>query len=500
MMLPEWLEPLPDAERMRAADAAAIAAGTPGSELMDRAGHALAGVVAEAVPAGRIAVLCGKGGNGGDGYVAARVLRAAGRDVVVVAVCPTDELSGDAAGAFAALAGDPPVAWSAGVLDGVGGAVDCLLGTGTSGAPRGAAGEAVAALARRELVVVACDIPSGVDASTGAVAGAAVRATVTATFAAAPPGLWIAPGKGHAGRVAVLDIGLPERLAADAGLLTDAVLDLLPDRGSDSTKFSSGHVLVAGGSRGLTGAPCLSAQAAARAGAGYVTVAVPASLEAIFEGRLLEVMSVGLPDADGHHVADGVDGALAATRSQGALVVGPGLGRSDDAQDFARALARRATVGLVLDADGLNAHAGRLEELAARAAPTILTPHGGELARLLDTDSDAIRVARLDRVREAAERAQAVVVLKGDDTLIAAPGGPVAVSPGGAPGLATAGTGDVLSGVCGAFLAQGLDPFAAACAAVLTHLRAGQRAAAPHGPRAVIASDVIAALPAALAK
>jgi NAD(P)H-hydrate epimerase len=215
--------------------------------------------------------------------------------------------------------------------------------------------------------------------------------------------------------------------------------------------------------------------------------------------RLLEAMFVGLPEDDGHLTPEALQPALTALGRADAVVLGPGLGKDPGAQALARELALRVDVPLVIDADGLNALAGHLEEvLPQRPWPTVLTPHAGELGRLLEVDSAEVGRARLAHVREASLRARAFVVLKGDDTLIAAPAGRVAVSRGGAPGLATAGTGDVLSGTIGAMLAKGLPPAHAACAGVYAHLRAGQLAAAPHGPDGVIASDVIRALPAAL--
>jgi len=499
--LPGWLEPLPDAERMRATDAWAIGTlAIPGELLMERAGAALTSVVERVAPEGRIVVVCGKGNNGGDGYVVARLLREQGRDVVVLhSEAPIEELTGDARHHADLLPGAPPRPFSPDGLRDATLVVDAILGTGVTGAPRGGALDAIEAIVASGLPVVAADVPSGVDASSGAVAGAAVAALATATFHAGKPGLWIHPGKAHTGVLAVCDIGIPAAAPvppADVGLLTDRVLEGLPSRAAASTKFSSGHVLVAGGSRGLTGAPCLSAMAAMRAGAGYVTACVPDTLEPIFEAQLLEVMTVGLPE----EAAGAVSGAAweivvrrAADRG-GAIVLGPGLGRADGAAAFARDLAAHAAVPLVLDADGLNAHAGRLADLATRRAPTVLTPHAGELARLLDTTSEAVGAARLEHVRRAAAQAGAVVVLKGDDTLVAAPDGRVAVSQGDAPGLATAGTGDVLSGVLGALLARDVEPFTAACAAVQLHLLAGRRAAAQHGVDAVIASDVIDAL------
>ncbi len=288
-------------------------------------------------------------------------------------------------------------------------------------------------------------------------------------------------------------------MTPDVGLLTARVHALVPGRDVAGTKFSSGHVVVAGGSRGLTGAPCLAAEAAMRAGAGYVTALVPASLELVFETRLLEIMTRGLDDEDGSHVPGAVDAALEAIERAGALVLGPGAGRSEGALQFVRELAARAEVPLLLDADGLNAHAGRLEALAERKAPTVLTPHAGELGRLLGISGEAVGRRRLRSAREAARRAQAVVVLKGDDTIVARPDGVAAVNDLSAPALATAGTGDVLSGVIGAYLAKGLEPFAAACAGVRRHAAAGRVAAAEHGPDGVIAGDVVAALPRALA-
>jgi hydroxyethylthiazole kinase-like uncharacterized protein yjeF len=498
---PHWLEPLPDAELMRAIDRWAIETkGIPSLELMERAGEGLARVVAEHVPAGPIAVVCGKGNNAGDGYVAARVLRQAGRDVEVIAVWAAEWLSEDARAMLARLPGPAPVAYDAARLAKAHGIVDALLGTGSAGAPKDPLAGVIADLNSAKGKVIAADIPSGVDASTGEVAGGAVRATATAAFHQAKPGLWIAPGKAHAGIVSVVDIGIPRGAPgeADAGLITPGVMREMPRRGPESTKFSSGNVVILGGSRGLTGAPCMSALAAMRAGAGYVTVGAPASLELSFTVRLLEAMLVGLPEDDGALSPEALQAALSAVGRADAVVLGPGLGRSEGAQELARELVARIDVPLVIDADGLNALAGNLDELPHRPWPTVLTPHAGELGRLLEVDSAEVGRARLHHARAAAERSNALVVLKGDDTLVAAPSGGVAISRGGAPALATAGTGDVLAGVTGAMLAKGLSPARAACAAVYAHLRAGQLAAAPHGPDGVIASDVIAALPAAL--
>jgi ADP-dependent NAD(P)H-hydrate dehydratase / NAD(P)H-hydrate epimerase len=503
MSSPDWLEPLPDAELMRATDRWAIETRQiPSLELMERAGAGLARVVAEQVPEGRIAVVCGKGNNGGDGYVAARVLRLAGREVDVLALWPPDSLSADAATMAGRLPGREPVEYAAGRLGEATAIVDAVLGTGSTGAPKDPLAGVIEDINGAAGRVIAADMPSGVDASSGEVAGAAVRAAATATFHRAKPGLWIAPGKAHAGAVAVIDIGIPAGAPgeAGAGLISPGVTSDIPRRGVGSTKFSSGSVVIVGGSRGLTGAPCMSALAAMRTGAGYVTLAAPGSLEASFTVRPLEAMLVGLPDDDGALSHAALKPALAAVERADAVVLGPGIGRSAAVQELARELVQRIAVPLVIDADGLNALVGHLDALAARDEPTVLTPHAGELGRLLEIDSAEIGRARLHHARTAAARSGAVVVLKGDDTLVAEPSGRVAISRGGAPALATAGTGDVLAGVIGAMLAKRLAPAHAACAAVYAHVLAGQRAAAPHGPDGVIASDVIAALPAALAK
>lgn len=502
-----WLQALPDAACQRATDAWAIEQrGIPGVELMERAGAGLAGMVDSRAPEGRIVVVVGGGNNGGDGLVVARLLRDRGRDVDVLMLAPGEQLRGDALTNFERL--PPPAAapFDAGRLDGAAAIVDAILGTGFSGEPREPAAGAIGAInAATGAVVVACDVPSGVDASTGEVVGTAVRADVTVTFHAAKPGLWIAPGKHHAGDVEVIDIGIPDgapasaSASAEVGLIEAAVLDVIPRRGRESTKFAAGAVLVCGGSTGLTGAPCLASEAAMRAGAGYVTALVPASLNPVFEQRLLEVMSVPLPDHDGALTLDAAEVVLERTGRAGALVLGPGLGRAHGSVELARTVARHAEIPLLLDADGLNAHAGRLASLAGRPAGTVLTPHAGELARLLDGDSTEIERHRLASVRRAAAESQAIVVLKGDDTIVAAPDGRAAVSRGGAPALATAGTGDVLSGVIGAFLSKRMDPFDAACAGVFVHARAGRLAARAIATEGVIARDVIEFLPRARA-
>jgi hydroxyethylthiazole kinase-like uncharacterized protein yjeF len=490
--------PLPDAEQMRATARWAIdEQGIPSLELMERAGSGLAALTAEVAPDGPIAIVCGKGNNGGDGLVAARLLREQHRDVRCLLLAGREELRGDAAAMAEGVATEP---FEPGALDGAAVVVDAILGTGFEGEVRGPAADAIAAMGSH--VVVAADVPSGVDASTGEIAGAAVVACATATFAAPKPGLHVQPGKRHAGDVRVIDIGIPKGAPGEpmAALIADAVLDAVPRRHGDITKFTSGHVVVAGGSLGLTGAPVLASMAAMRAGAGYVTCCAPESQQPVLAAHLLEVMTRALPDADGAHTAEGAQHVLDAAERGGALVVGPGIGRSPGAQAFAREIVSRSAVPVVLDADGLNAHAERLDEIRGSGAPVVLTPHEGELGRLLGRPSADIAAHRLASARQAAEMAGATVVLKGDDTIVARADGFAAISPGATPALATAGTGDVLSGVIAALLAKRLDPFTAACAGVRLHALAGILAAQRlRGPDGVVASDVIAALPLVLA-
>ena len=501
MSLPRWLDPLFESAEMRAADAWAIQEqGVPSLDLMERAGIGLAGVAASTAGEGPIRVVIGKGNNGGDGLVAARVLREDGYQVDVLAVAPLDELRGDPAENLRRLAGHPPEPFLPEGLEGSGAVVDALLGTGFEGRPREPVAGAIAAINAQPAPVVACDAPSGVNASTGEVEGEAVRARATATFHGSKLGLYVAPGAFHSGTVETVEIGIPRGApgAEGAGLISPRVLELFPHRPRAGTKFSSGVVVVVGGSAGLTGAPTMAARSAQRAGAGYVQVAVPRPAQQAVDLRLLEQMSRGLPDEQGAHTPEGVEEVLGMAERAGAVVLGPGLGRTGGAVEFARQVARRVQAPLLIDADGLNAHAGALESLADRPEPAVLTPHAAELARLLETEPESVERRRLASARQAAERSGCVILLKGDDTLVVPPEGPVAVNPGGTPALATAGTGDVLSGLIGALLAKGLGPVVAASLGAFAHVRAGRAAAERFGADHVMAGDVIDDLPAGL--
>ncbi len=478
-----WLQALYDADGMRAVDRWAIEEqGIAEADLMEAAGTALAEAVAGLAPRGPVRIVCGKGNNGGDGLVAARHLRDMGFEV------ETLELGGEGAEGIDT--------W----LKGAGAIVDSIFGTGFAGVPRAPADAVIEAINRSGAPVVACDIASGVDASTGEIEGVAVEADLTVSFHAAKVGHRIAPGKRHTGELRVVPIGIPNGApsAPVAGTIRSEVLGLLPGRGPQSTKFSSGQVVIAGGSRGLTGAVQMASLAAIRAGAGYATVAVPADLEAIFEAGQPEVMSIGCPGGDGCLAPASLKTILKVFERAAGGVLGPGLGRDPGSIELARDAALAIEAPLVIDADGLNAFAGKIAEIAKRRAPTILTPHAGELGRLLGRPAEQIGARRLAAAREAAEAASAIVVLKGDDTIVT-DGERVAVNVLSAPALATAGTGDVLSGITAAMLARRLEPFAAACAAVFAHARAGREATQRVGlAESVIAGDVIESIPAGL--
>jgi NAD(P)H-hydrate epimerase len=382
------------------------------------------------------------------------------------------------------------------VVDGVGDlgdpdvVVDALVGIGLDGQPREDAARMIELINAADRPVVAIDVPSGVNASTGEIAGAAVRATATVTFGAAKVGLAVAPGALCAGAVTVAPLGLRPR-EHEHSLVPASVLLDVPRKQTSSTKYSSGSVLIVGGSRGLTGAPILAAQAAFRADAGYVALAAPESTLPVLETAVLEAVKRPLPeDGAGRLLPRAVDAILAAAEKADAVAIGPGLGRSEGTVELVRILLERLELPVVLDADAL----WELEPFA-RAAPTVLTPHSGELAGLLRTEAREVDAHRLDAVRRAASRFGAVVLLKGADTLVAAPRSGVLVATYGTPALATAGSGDVLTGVVATFLAKGMEAQYAAAAASVAHGVASELIEPQVG---VVASDLLPELRRAL--
>ncbi len=476
---------------MRAAEAA-----YPGStlELMERAGGAAADAILRRYAAARtFSVWCGTGNNGGDGFVVARRLHEAGRRVEVRLLGSEDRVAGDAAGNLRRareLGIVFAVEWSPSDV-----IVDALFGTGFAGAPRPDAARRIGEINESGAPVVAIDVPSGVDASTGEVAGPAVEAALTVTFHGPKVGVVVAPGRFCAGQVEVADIGIDQDEAATRHRrVNDTIVEMVPRRDGRANKYSAGAVLVVGGSLGLTGAPCLAAEAALRAGAGVVTACVPASLGLVFEQRLLEVMTRSCPDVDGVMTAAAAGPVLELAGRVSAVALGPGLGRTDGARELVRVLLERLELPVVLDADGLWALEGHLDWVFSRAAPTVLTPHAGELGRLLGRESAWVSAHRLRAVQTAADETGTVVLLKGADTLVAGPRQGVLVSDLGTPALATAGSGDTLTGIVAAFLSKGMTPRLAGAAGAAAHGLAGRLAAERHGGAGLIASDVIDAV------
>jgi NAD(P)H-hydrate epimerase len=449
------LDPLYSADEMRAAEADHDV-----DQLMARAGRAVAEEAMRRFPrALRFVAVAGGGANGGDGRIAVAVLRTAGRDAVV-----SDDVSG------------------ADVV------IDALFGTGFHGEPREDAARKIETINAAGVPVVAVDLPSGVNASTGEVAGACVDAAISVTMHGRKVGLEVAPGRFHAGEVVVADIGLAPA-ETEHRLVTAEILREIPRKRADQNKYTAGTVLVVGGSRGLTGAPSLAAMAAFRADAGYVAVAVPESTLAVFEHRLLEAVKLPCPEEDGRISPRAIEPIVEFAAKAGSVALGPGLGRGSGPKEVVARLLRELEVPVVVDADALF----ELEPFE-RSAPTVLTPHEGELARLLGEESSWVAAHRLEAARRGAERFRCVCLLKGADTLVAEPGKGVWVCALGTPALATAGSGDVLTGVISAFLAKGLEArLAAASAASACGLASKQLP-----QRGVVASDVAGALPAVL--
>lgn len=494
-------EPLFGAEAMRAADEAAHEHHhIPSIVLMERAGLATARAVIERYPPGRVVVLAGSGNNGGDGFVVARHLREAGYAVRILV--PAGEPKTPDAMTNARVAAS--IGINASPFDTLGESpdliVDAMLGTGAQGEPRGAIGEAVAWARRARCPLVACDVPTGVDADTGVVAGSAIAADVTVTYHGNKVGLNVEPGRSHAGVVLVADIGIPSdvRLVTSAWRADRSVLAGLPRKAASSEKYSAGSVLVVAGSRGLTGAAVLASRATLRAGAGLVVAVTSESARAEIATQACEVMVMGAAEQDGALAPRAIDAIDEQLGRISAVALGPGLGRHDGTTELVRALAERVEQPLVIDADGLWHLGERPAWLADRAATTVLTPHSGEAARLLGWERADVEAHRLAAVEELSDLTGAIVDLKGPDSLVRAPGGPVVVNATGGPSLATAGSGDVLTGTVGAMLAHGrLEPSAAVALAVALHGRAGELTGRGGG---TVAGDVVEALPTALAE
>jgi ADP-dependent NAD(P)H-hydrate dehydratase / NAD(P)H-hydrate epimerase len=507
--------PVFTADEMRRVDQRAIRElGIPGATLMENAGRGATACIQAALPGlglprrgARVAIVCGKGGNGGDGFVVARWLKRAGHRVEVFLLAAADELRGDAAlklrelerrGVRARVVEDAAVLARA--LPAAQLVVDAILGTGARGEPSPLIAAAIEQINASGRPVVALDVPSGLSADGAAPEGKVVRAALTPTFAGHKRGLVSGPGVAAAGRVVVIDIGVP-RAEIERGVTTflleaGDVARHFPARERDSHKGSYGHLLVVAGSVGKTGAAALAARAAMRAGAGLVTVATAASAQPVVAALVLEAMTEPMAETAARTIALKARDALhdlAGRRD--AVALGPGLGVDEDTQALARALVFECEQPMAVDADALTALAGHLDRLRGARAARCLTPHPGEMARMLGVIVADVQRDRIATVRQFATAYETPVVLKGATSVIGLPDGTVLLNPTGNAGMASGGTGDVLSGVLGALLARGLEPADALAAAVYLHGLAGDVAAERVGQESLVASDVIEALP-----
>jgi NAD(P)H-hydrate epimerase len=491
--------------------------GIPGSVLMENAARGVVQVINRLYPGVRsLTVVAGKGNNGGDGLAVARYLHLQGLAAAVYLACAPGALKGDAAlnRTLAERCGVPILEipeeagedwlreqWSGSDL-----LVDALLGTGLENEVQGFYRRLIATLNSLPQPKVAVDIPSGLSADTGRPLGIAVEAAVTVTFGRPKRGQLLFPGSGQAGRLLVVDIGLPSLFDPPVDqrvelLTAEELLLWLPRRPPDGHKGTFGHALILAGSTGKTGAAALTALGALRVGAGLVTVGLPASLNPILEVKLTEAMTEPLPEG-----SPGCLGPQALPRleemleGKKALALGPGLSAADGAVSLIRAFIRKKLpVPLVIDADGLNALAGDQDGLKILSGRAVLTPHPGEMSRLTGKSVREIQDDRIGAARAFAREYGVVLVLKGARTVIAEPGGTVFLNPTAHPALASGGMGDVLTGMIAGWLAQGLGPLPAACLGVFLHAAAGARRAPGREAGGILASEVADSLPALIA-
>ncbi len=498
------------AEMMRRIDGETINnRGIPGPELMENAGRGIAERIREFVLEGycegrRLAVICGKGNNGGDGFVVARYLHQWGAQVEVYYPAPDESLSDDARLNFnrAEVIGVPlftienvnqlPEQLDAEFI------IDAVFGTGFSGAPRGLPAEFIEYINRQMLPVIAVDCPSGLNVDTGQHEGAVVQAMYSFPLASPKIGMYYSPGRELSGIIEVVPIGVPDDVYRQfeimENLITPELVEkLLPKRKPDGHKGDFGKLFIVAGSTGLTGAACLTANASARAGLGLVTVGCPKSLNPILEIKLTEAMTYPLPDVakKGVLALRGLGEIKKQITIRDAAIIGPGIGRHHETVELIRRLIASLEKPAIIDADGLNAFEKDRSALTKEHPTLVLTPHPGEFRRLIDEDLPHELYALYELVRKYAREYNSVIVLKGSPTIVVNVDGQLYLNPTGNNGMATGGTGDVLSGIIGSFLAQGMAPIEAAICAVYLHGLAGDLAAAELGFRSLIAGDLI---------
>lgn len=479
----------------------------PSLLLMENAGLSVFLAVEEAVGvvAGkRVVVLAGPGNNGGDGYVVARHMANAGAAVSIASYAdpakyrPDSRANYDIAQSMGLEIIDKPLGSTLeGLLFRADVVVDALLGTGSSGAPRPPIAEVVGAVNKHYAFVVSVDIPSGIDADTGAVESDAVYADLTVTFALPKIGLLVYPGAKHAGEVAIADISIPAAELEStpcAAYVLDAeyAAARMPCRATDAHKGTFGHLGLIAGSVGMTGAAVLSANGASVMGTGLVSVAIPESLNNILEAKLTEIMTRPIRETSAHCFGmDSLTDVKEFLRGKSAVVFGPGLGRHDDTVKFVLELLPTVETPMLLDADALYAISTDLSILKRLKAPAVITPHPGEMARLVNTETAAVQIDRLKTASSFAAQHGVVVVLKGAGTIVAAPSGENYINTSGCAGMAKGGVGDVLSGMIGGLLAQGLNGFDAAAAGVYIHGLAGEIAEKSRGSASTAACDIV---------
>lgn len=497
---------------MRAIEQRAVEAGIPTIVLMEHAGRAVAQVALGMLRSRggrRVAVVCGRGNNGGDGLCAARHLHNAGVEVRVLLLARDQDLSGDAAlNLRAARAAGLEVDNVVGAADGAIRAgiaghdllVDAVFGTGFRGPAVGLAARAIEAMNEAPIPVVSVDVPSGLEADTGRVEGPCVRAAATVTMGLPKIGMLIYPGAAFCGEIFVADLGIPRAIIQDVGISAEVataaqVARFLPPRAPDTHKGTYGRVLLVGGSTWFSGAPRLMALGALRAGAGLVRLAVPASIYEPVASSVVEAMPLGLPDHDGVLDAAALQTILDLAEDADVVAIGPGMTTRGDVAAIVQSVIRSCPRPVVLDADGINVLSARANLLREARAPVVLTPHPGELGRLLGVATAEIQRGRIHAVRSAARITGAVTVLKGARTLVADSDERLVVIPTGNPGMATGGMGDVLTGTIAALIAQGLGPFDAAWVGAYLHGAAGDHVASSLGDRGLLAREVADALP-----
>jgi NAD(P)H-hydrate epimerase len=508
------------ADEMQAMDRLTIEDfGIPGMVLMENAGRGATRFLLEQFPDiehKTVGVMAGRGNNGGDGFVMARCLKQKGIQVQVFLLAETGRVQGDALANLKLLKplGVPVVeipdeaSFSKlnAEMQGVDLWIDAILGTGLSSDVKGYFRRIIDYLNSLNKPVFAVDLPSGLNSDTGQPCGTCIRAAATATFAYAKTGHMVYPGADYTGNLKIVDIGIPPHIVAAVGpehflLTAQLIRTYLTPRPTDAHKGSTGHLLVVAGSSGKTGAAAMTSMAALRTGAGLVTLGVAESLNPVLEGQMLEAMTVALPENGsgilGESAFDAIQKELPGKRC---LALGPGLGQAAVTKKLIRKIIRHSEIPVVVDADGLNGLAGEVQDLSGAKAPIILTPHPGEMARLLGTTVSNIQQNRIQSARKFSVRYQVHVVLKGAATIISRPDGRVSINATGNPGMASGGMGDVLTGMIAGLIVQGLAPEAACQVGVYLHGAAADSLAEGIGPRGYLAGDVIEAIPGSIKK